>query len=338
MKRPAFSSTAYPQYFASSTALGGRLTVTPPVARASHRASVVVLNPDGQSSLFLQGDTPSTYTYFGDRASPRGVSGSLSTLPSSFPAGAEAMLQIDTTSSIFVDGQTVVGFGNSDIVVRQIFVVSPTRLLVNISVSPNAQTGVTNLTIISGLQVLTQPFAFQITPSSRSSLWLSLQITNAVTGVQGVSAGSQAVVSVGNSPVALGGGNTTLYLNDRSIPITTVNGNQITFQVPQGTQTGGAIVRVEVGGERSLPILMIVDPPPPRILSVASEGEPPSTFKPGQLVTVTVKDLQPAGSAIDTSRIEVAVGGVTVSVAQSSPAAGLAQNHGVCARRRAGGR
>jgi hypothetical protein len=298
-------------------ALGNKLIVAPPAAPANHRASVIILNPDGQSSLFLQGDTPSTYTYFGDGPGSASTSpGSLTASPSSLPAAAEAMLQIDTTNGLFIDGQTVVGFGNSDIVVRQTFVASPTRLLVNVAVSPNAQTALTNLTIVSGLQVLTQPFAFQITPGSRSSFWLSGNIMNAGTGAPGVSAGSQAVVSVGNSPVTLGSGNTTLYLNDRSVPITSLNGNQIFFQVPQGTQTGGAILRVEVGGERSLPILMIVDPPPPRILSVVSEGEPPSTFKPGQLVTVTVKDLQSAGSAIDTSRIEVSVGGVAVSVAQ----------------------
>ncbi len=49
--------------------VAGRVTVVPPVAAANHRASVVVLNPDGQSSLFLEGDNPSTYTYFGEVSS-----------------------------------------------------------------------------------------------------------------------------------------------------------------------------------------------------------------------------------------------------------------------------
>ena len=38
------------------------------------------------------------------------------------------MLQIDAPGASFVDGQTTVGFGNSDIVVKQIYVASPTRL------------------------------------------------------------------------------------------------------------------------------------------------------------------------------------------------------------------
>ena len=297
--------------------LSGRLTVAPPVAPGNHRASVVVLNPDGQSSLFLQGDAPSTYSYFGDAASQAGIAGaaSLAVAPAILPAGTEAMLQIDTTGGAFVAGQTVVGFGNSDIVVRQSYVASPTRLLVNVAVSPNAQPGMTNIAIISGLQLITQPFAFQIGPASRA-FWLGAGITNAITGVPGVSAGSQAVLTVGSAPISLTGNNFVLFMNDRPLPVIGVLNNQITFQVPPDAPSGGAVLRLEAGGDRSFPILMIVEPPAPRILSAVSDGEPPSTFKTGQLIAVTVSDTQSAGSVLDTSRVGVLVGGVAAHVAQ----------------------
>lgn len=296
-------------------ALSGRLTVIPPAAPANHRASVIVLNPDGQSSLFLQGDTPSRYTYFGDSTALAYAAGSLTVAPAAIPAGSEVMLQIDTTSGSFVEGQTVIGFGNSDVAVRQVHVVSPTRLLVNVAASVSSQTSAANLTIVSGLQITTQPFALQILPPSRS-FWLASSITNALTGASGVSAGAQAVVIAGSAPAALTPGGFVLLLNDRPVPVLGLAGNQITFQVPPGTPAGGAVLRLDAFGDRSFPILMIVDPPPPRILSAVAEGNSPSTLRTGQLVAVTVSDLQSAGSAPDTSRIGVKVGGVSAQVAQ----------------------
>ena len=297
--------------------LSGRLTVIPPPAPVNHRASVVVLNPDGQSSLFLQGDTPSTYTYFPDGQSlaAAGVI-SLNVSPSSLSAGSETMLQIDAPGANFIEGQTTVGFGNADIVAKQVSVVSPTRLLVNVAVSGTAQPAPAHVTIISGLQMITQQFAFQIAPFSRS-FWLSSNIVNAATGQPGVTAGAQAVLTVGASPVTLAIVNVGLLLNDRPIPVSSVVNGQITFTVPAGTVAGPVVLRVDAGGERSLPIMMIVDPPPPRILSAAPESEPDgSPLHAGQLVSLTVADLERQGSVVDAAKIAVKLGGIDVKVAQ----------------------
>jgi uncharacterized protein (TIGR03437 family) len=297
-------------------ALAGRLTVVPPVAPANHRASVVVLNPDGQSSLFLQGDTPSTYTYAGEAPVLASPSNTLTVTPSSLPAGTEAMLQIDTQGGTFVEGQTSVGFGNSDILVRQISVVSPTRLLVNVAISPGAQAGSAQLSVVSGLQLMAQQFAFQVVTPAKA-FWLSSNIVNAQTSVPSVSPGNTAMLTVGSGPATLSGSNVSLFLNDRSIPISSVTGNQMTFNVPAATAPGAYVLRLEATGERSLPILMIVDPPPPKILSAAADsGDNSSTLKAGQLIAVRVSDSESVGSTLDLSRVEVRLAGVEVKVAQ----------------------
>jgi uncharacterized protein (TIGR03437 family) len=296
--------------------IGGRLTVVPPVAPPSHRASIVVLNADGQSSLFVQGDSPSTYTYAGDPPTLSSASTTLTITPSSLPAGTEAMLQIDTSGGTFAEGQTFVGFGNSDILIRQVSVVSPTRLLVNVAISSGAQAGPAQLSVVSGLQLMAQQFAFQVTPASKG-FWLSSNIVNAQTGTPGVSPGLAAVLTVGSSSTALSASNATLFLNDRSIPITSVANNQITFNVPATLTPGPYVLRIEANGERSLPVLIIVDPPPPKILSASADnGGSTSALKVGQLMALKVSDYESAGSTLDLARVEVKLAGVPVNVAQ----------------------
>ena len=226
------------------------------------------------------------------------------------------MLQIETSGATFIDGQTVVGFGSSDIVVKQVSVVSPTRLLVNVSISPTASVTSAHLSVASGLQVISQQYAFEVLPPARR-FWLSSNITNATTGVPGVTAGAQAVLTIGNSPVSPTSGNATLFLNDQATPILGVANNRITFQVPANANPGGVAVRVEVSGERSSPILMIVDPPLPKILSASPDNQAAgSALKLGDLVALTVSDLEIDGAAVDTGRIAVKLAGVAVRVAQ----------------------
>jgi uncharacterized protein (TIGR03437 family) len=296
-------------------ALAGRLTVIPPVAPANHRASVVVLNPDGQSSLFLQGDNPSTYSYAGEAAALASPSTTLTVTPSSLPAGTEAMLQIDVTGDTFLEGQTLIGFGNSDILVRHISVVSPTRILANVAVTPGAQPGTAQLSVVSGLRMMAQQFAFQVNPPAKT-FWLSSNIVNAQTGDPGVRPSSAATLTVGEGPSGLNSSNVSLFLSDRSIPITSVTGNQITFNIPSGTAPGPYVLRIEANGERSLPILMIVEPPPPKILSASSDSGESTPLRAGQLIALKVSDSESAGSVLDLSRVEVKLAGIAVKVAQ----------------------
>lgn len=236
----------------------GRMVVTPPAAVSGYRAVLVAVNPDGQSSLAVQPDNPPSYTYESEGLTTTGAA-SVSSNGASLSPGIEAMIEINGFNTNFVDGQTTVGFGTADVTARRLWVVGPNRLLVNVSVSPSAQSGLVMLSVISGLQVHTNPSGFQVQPPGSRALALSPQLLNASTGAPGVGAGSAAVATVSNAQVPASGA--ALTLNDRPIPILSAAGNQITFQVPPGTPAGPAILRLDTQTDRGLPVIVQIDSP-----------------------------------------------------------------------------
>lgn len=286
----------------------GRMTVIPPPAPPGHRAVVTALNTDGQSSLFVQGDNAPAFTYPGDAGAAS--ASILAAAPGALPPGVEAMIQIDGANTSFTEGQTSIGFGTSDIVVRRLWVVSPTRLLANIFVSPAAAHGQFHVTVVSGLHLYRQDSAFMVQAPAPRPFWLMSTVMNATAqGQTSVSAGSFATVTAGVAPAPLTTGNTIVHFNDRTLPAVSVNGLQVTFQIPSGTPLGPAVVRLETGGERSLPIAISIDPPPPRIVSASVGGNSP-------LLELKVADLERMGVVVDPSRMSVNVSGQDVRVAQ----------------------
>jgi hypothetical protein len=132
----------------------GSLLVTPPPAPGSYTATVVALNSDGQSSLFLQA-VPPTYTY--DAA----ATPSLVVSPSVLTPGADTTVAITGANTNFIDGQTLVGFGTSDVVVKQVTVQSPTQI--SVVVTPNALVPTSKISVTTGLGIISQALGFQIT-------------------------------------------------------------------------------------------------------------------------------------------------------------------------------
>lgn len=300
----------------------GRLSVVSPAAPPGHKANIVAFNQDGQSSLFLD-DFPLTFQYSSDSSSSG--SSMLAAAPSALPAGVEGMVQIDAPNASFQDGQVTIGFGSSDIVVRRFWVVSATRLLVNIAVSPQAQGSTTNLTVVSGLQVLTQPLAFTVQPANSKATWLNSSVMNA-NGQSSLTLGSSAVLNVGGTPASSVQG-ASVYLNDKQVPVLAAQGNMIMFQIPSGTPTGPTVLRAEFGGERSIPIAVSISPRPPQIAAVTSganqtvDGSHPA--RAGEILTLSVSNFEQPGNSVDASRVAMIVAGVEL------PAASVLEQGGV---------
>jgi hypothetical protein len=259
---------------------GSRVIVAPPQAAPGHRAVVTALNRDGPSSLFLQSDAPAAYSYPAD--------GSLSAAglilaPNNVPAGVESMIQIDAPGAQFAEGQVAVSFGTAQVAVRRTWVVSPTRLMVNVSVSGSAQLSIPTVTVVSGLQVIQQPQSFVVQGPVQRPFWLNSLYLNPATGQPSVSAGAMVTMLVGASPAPVTPANTSVLLNDTRVPLLNANSGQITFQIPAGTPAGPVAVRLEASGERSLPIAIPVEGAVARILA-ASTGA-------GDLVALSVAGL-----------------------------------------------
>jgi hypothetical protein len=235
---------------------GARAVVMPPQAAPGHRAVVSAINSDGQSSLFLQNDAPPFHVYPADAAT---AATTLTLQPNGVPSGVETTIQIDSPNAQFVEGQVSVGFGTSDISVRRVWVVSPTRLLVNVAVNASAQLSIPTVTLVSGLQIMRQPQSFVVQGSVPRPFWMSSLYLNTVTGQPSVNPGSTVAMLIGASPVPATTANASVLLNDIRVPLLSVNSGQITFQIPASTPVGSLVVRVEIAGERSLPITIPVE-------------------------------------------------------------------------------
>ncbi len=280
-----------PAVFRSYDDASQRLTVYAPSAPNGHRAAVVALNPDGQSSLFLTGNNPLF-------ANLEGSDVSLSSASTGLTAGTDAMVEIIGANSNFIDGQVTAGFASSDIVVRRLWVTAPNRLLMNVTVAAGANPGFTNLTVVSGLlQLPAIPFSV----SGANPRQLSLAPANAVSG-------GQATITL-NGPAVSGA--ITVTLNDRPVTGAVLNGNQLTFAVPAGLSPGPLPLKIAVGSDVSLPIVFVVDPPPPQIVSATAQLganiDASRPARPGETIFLTVSGL---GDNVSANRLTITVAGV----------------------------
>jgi len=139
------------------TAKDGRLIVVPPAAQGGYIATVEALNSDGQSSLFLN-PAPPTFTY------DRGGVPALTISPKTLVPGSDITVDIVGTNTNFVDGVTTVGFGTSDVMVKQIKVLSPTHMTA--IAMPHVTVSTSVVTVTTGLEVVSQALGYKITTVS----------------------------------------------------------------------------------------------------------------------------------------------------------------------------
>ncbi len=295
----------------------GAITVYPPPGASNYQATVAALNPDGQSSLFLQVPASAVYVYEPDEPP------AISMAPNTLPAGAEAMLEITGVNTHFADGQTVVGFGSSDVVSRQVWVMSPTRLRVQVSVSSAAATVPTLASVVSGFQIISQPLAFLVQPATPRLPVINPQLLNPATGQPGVYAGGPAVALVSNLLLTGGLATPLLYVNDQQIPIASLTPGQVGFNIPAGWPAGPAVLRLQYGPEQIYPVIVTIDPPLPAVLGVTNGVYPVDAFrpaKPGDYLIVVVSGLAEPGTLIAPARIRVTVGGLEHQALAVAPA------------------
>lgn len=298
----------------------GRAVVVPPPGFSNQRATITVFNSDGQNSMFLQSGAPPTYSY-----EPSDLP-SVTFTPSALPAGAEALVEITGFNTRFAEGQTTVGFGSNDVVVRRVFVLSPTHLLANVSVSPVASPAALLASVISGFQVISQPFSMQILPPNPRLPVLNSQVVNLNTSQSSLYPGATGILSGSNLASSPGGLATTLTVNDRPAAILSVSPSQISFQVPSGLSTGPAILRLNNGVENSFPVAVPIDSVPPVISGITASGNIPldsaRPAQPGEVLNLVLSGFADDNPPLTTSRLHINGGGVEHPALAVSPLPG----------------
>jgi hypothetical protein len=229
------------------------LNVTPPTGNSGQVSTLTVFSGDGQNSMFLQSGNPQTFTY---PAAPQPQL--LAVTPATLPAGISSMVAITAANTNFVAGQVSVGFGTSDVLVNNVWVVSPTQLIANVTVPPGAAIGNSETSLISAFQVMSQPFGFQIQPANPALASIAWPATNANTG-GAIYPGTFASIFPANGMQFPAG--MQLTLNGAAAAIQYSSPTQINFAIPAGFPLGPAILTAASGGN-SVSIVVEVDSPP----------------------------------------------------------------------------
>jgi len=308
-----------------ATLVGGTaqgLLVIPPPAPVGYRAVVTAINPDGQTSMFVQAQAPVTFTY--DSVFGSGDPPPISVNPNAFTPGTESFLEITAAGPVFVDGATFVGSATSDLVIRRAWVVSPNRILANVIVAADAAAGTVPVEVMVGFRsVQTAPVQIQ-SPGVRRA-YISAQFQNlSVPGSASVFPGNTLLFNVPNLTPAQAASLSASIGDLRLTPIATPTGQiQVTLPV---LPPGPAILRFQTGVD-AMGIVIPIDPMPPSIVGLSLGSSPVDSvrgLRAGDVVTAVVSDLAEAGAAIPPPRVHVSLGGIEQLVFMVSPIPGAA--------------
>lgn len=298
----------YPAAVRSLDESTGVLTVEPPVGASGHRAVVNVLDSNGQDSLFLNPSAPAAYTY-GESPAP-----SVAITPASLPAGAESMVEITGSDTAFAAGETVAGFGSSDVAVRGVWVLGPDRMLANVHVAAGAAQMAVPLSVATDFQTAVLPQALQILPANPSVPIVNPQAVNPASGQPSVYAGGAASIMVSQLPAGADAASISISVDDSPARVLAADNGAVTFELPAGLQLGPAVLRLSAGGVAASPVVIVIDEPPPVIQAVtdlngaAVDAARPAA--PGDVLVITVTGIAGDGVLSDPSQLVINIGGV----------------------------
>lgn len=295
----------------------GTANLTPPPGAAGQIATLSAYNMDGQSSWLTQSSSPVTWA-FPASATPSIVSLS----PASLPAGAEAKIDIVASGISFVDGNTTIGFGTPDILVRRVFVLSPTHVIADVSVPAGAAQTTSDISVMSGFQIATAPAAFSVTAPVAGLPAAIPILTNGVSGLVGSYAG--AVVSLYGRNLAASNGTPVVTVGGEPARIGYASTGQINFQIPSDLPSGPTVLNVFNGFASSYDVEVNVDTPPAAIDAIQNsagayvyEGHPAQI---GDTLIVSLANFAPPNTTVAPDQVQVGVAGVLRSASNVVPA------------------
>ena len=298
--------------------VGGRAVVVPPPGASGQRATVSVFNRDGQNSLFLQATAPQVFNYGASDVPAITVS------PNAIPTGSEAAITITGVNTQFTPGQTTVGFGTSDVFVRNVFVLSPTQMLVNVSVPALATQGTTEVSAIAGFQTAILANGFSILSPSKPIPAPIPQLKNAVPGQTGAYPG--AIVTLRGTGLAQANRMSTVTINNQAVPVILSAPDQLTLQLPGALTAGPALLQVNNGSDNSLPVAVSIDTPAAVISgAVNAAGVPFDAGRPargGDLVRLLISGFADSGTVIYPNQVSIVTGGVRQPAIEAVPVDG----------------
>jgi hypothetical protein len=296
----------------------GSITVVPPPGFSGQNASVVAYNSDWQSSTTLDAaalaygsalpDPPPIYAY------PASAQPQVGVVPPTLPGGVAARVDVTVTNMNFVDGQVTVGFGTSDVAVRNIWVLSPTHLVANVVTASNAASAASELSVVSGFQVASQANAFQTLPANPAPPF----VASVANGIEGQSTlYGDGYASIDGANLGMSRASVRVTLNGEPALVVYGSESQINFLVPSDLPAGLTNLVVNNGLADSPPLAVQIGLTPPMIVGIALAPVQPANPATA-LWNVQVTGLDP--TVLDNpSRLRVTVGTANMTIVQILP-------------------
>jgi len=310
---------ALPATILTIDVINGIITLTPPAGASSQTATLTAYNSDGQNSMFLQVNAAPTFSY------PAQPATALAIGPSSLPAGAEARVDIIGTNTNFVQGRTAIGFGTHDLVVRNTFVVSPTHVIVDVSIPAGAAQITDEVTALTDFQMVTAPQAFEVQapqPGLPAAVPILFNDAPLQTGAY-----PGAILSFyGSNLQAPGNPSPTVTFNGQPATLLYASPYQINLTLPGGLAPGLATLLVNNGSMSSYPVVVTINPPEPVITSLQLSQGPTlatgSIVQAGSTINAFLTGFGTPGETILPSRVQVNLNGANYPVSSVSQVAG----------------
>ncbi len=245
--------------------------IRPPEGPSGRAAVVTVYNSDGQSSAFTLPDGNVLFP-FPARAAP-----TIELSPRSSRLDRDLIVTVEGFNTNFARGETVVGFGTSDIVARKVLVVSPTRIEVVVTIRPEAAPGSYVLSVIGGLEVIALRDAFRVgegatEPEPRPSVRFRSLVNSATMRPDlspGVLATLQGAHLTAATTAAAKADLPRVTLDGQPCRILSATPDRINLQVPFTVDLGPAALEVENELGTSDPMLVDIQRASPGLFGVA---------------------------------------------------------------------
>lgn len=288
----------------------GRLIVTPPPAPQGHRGVLAALNRDGQSSLFVHGNSSPLVSYEG-ASEP-----SLNVPEAQIPAGAEVVIPVRGTGVNFLEWAPSLGTGTSDVAVRKVWATGEDTALAWLAARGSAAPGATQFTASVGLVAMRLASTLTVLPADSTPFVRMSSMAG-----QYLYPGSAALLPVAQIPGAANAGNVSAVIGDTPAAVLQVSEGIVTVQVPPQLKPGVHVVRLTLAGVQALPAALEIGPVPPILLFARHlNGAPVSTSNPARpdsIVLLAVGGLAGTGEVapnhlrVTTGRVEHTVLAVT---------------------------
>jgi uncharacterized protein (TIGR03437 family) len=138
-----------------------------------------------------------------------------------------------------------------------------------------------------------------------------------------VYSGALLSLPLGNAPFNLSPSNISVLFGDRPAQIVSFFNGSLAVQVPLGLTPGVTLLRLFIDGVAALPAAIVIDPPPPIILSAQTLTSIPilaaNPARPGDTIQILVSSLGDPASSIDIARLRISSGAVEHSVQAAFP-------------------